>query len=345
MHSITLIIPGLLLPPTAISTKDLPDCKNLQRLLSRADSNQLQQGACSYLFSQFGYADHASPPYAALSYLADSGETRSHVMRADPVHLSASREGMVLLDNTMLRLQADEAKSLAAVIQPLLNEMSAELVVKHAARWYLLCEQLPPISTWSLMQVVGRDISNKLPAGQEQTRWRQLFNEIQMLLHETPVNQARERRGHLPVNSLWFWGEGELTSSVSCAYDVCVSNDPVVQGLARQQQIPVQVMPQDANELLDQLKNYRNALIVDERARYFRAYEDAVGWLDYIAGLEQDWIQPLQQALLGNHVKELRLVTGNYEFICHRRQLLRFWRRRSVATQLLCPQYPDTSGP
>ncbi|HSC98716.1 MAG TPA: hypothetical protein VLI21_07425, partial [Casimicrobiaceae bacterium] len=33
-------------------------------------------------------------------------------------------------------------------------------------------------------------------------------NEIQMLLHEHPVNAAREARSEPPVTGIWFWGGG-----------------------------------------------------------------------------------------------------------------------------------------
>jgi len=45
------------------------------------------------------------------------------------------------------------------------------------------------------------------PKGVEALHWHQLFNEIQMLLFSHPVNEAREVRGELPVNSVWLWAE------------------------------------------------------------------------------------------------------------------------------------------
>ena len=30
-----------------------------------------------------------------------------------------------------------------------------------------------------------------------------------MFLHDHPVNEARQRRGELPINGLWFWGGGQ----------------------------------------------------------------------------------------------------------------------------------------
>jgi len=40
-------------------------------------------------------------------------------------------------------------------------------------------------------------------------RFRAQLNELQMQLHDHPLNQAREARGELPVNSLWLWAEAQ----------------------------------------------------------------------------------------------------------------------------------------
>ena len=39
---------------------------------------------------------------------------------------------------------------------------------------------------------------------------RMLLNEVQVLLHQHPLNAARQTRGLPPVNSVWFWGAGRL---------------------------------------------------------------------------------------------------------------------------------------
>ncbi len=41
------------------------------------------------------------------------------------------------------------------------------------------------------------------------------MNEIQMLLHEHPVNQRRERARQLPVNGWWLWGFGDAVAQAS----------------------------------------------------------------------------------------------------------------------------------
>jgi hypothetical protein len=68
--------------------------------------------------------------------------------------------------------------------------------------------QVPGIETVPLSQAAGRNVRGLLPKGAEAARWHRVFNEIQMLLFAHPVNEAREARGELPVNSLWLWGGG-----------------------------------------------------------------------------------------------------------------------------------------
>jgi len=80
----------------------------------------------------------------------------------------------------------------------------------HPDRWYLRLDSLPDISTLPLSQVAGRNVHGLLPGGKDAARWHQLFNEIQMLLFAHPLNEARETRGALPINSLWFWGGGVM---------------------------------------------------------------------------------------------------------------------------------------
>ena len=81
------------------------------------------------------------------------------------------------------------------------------------------------------------DITNKpiigfLPKGGAADQLINLMNASQMVLHNHPVNKAREDRHDLPANSIWLWGHGKspvlepyqekfgLTGSVISAVDL-----------------------------------------------------------------------------------------------------------------------------
>ena len=49
---------------------------------------------------------------------------------------------------------------------------------------------------------------NALPTGEDGQAGARHLLEAQMVLHASAVNERRESRGALPVNSLWLWGGG-----------------------------------------------------------------------------------------------------------------------------------------
>jgi hypothetical protein len=79
----------------------------------------------------------------------------------------------------------------------------------HRNQWFLRLENNPNIQTTAPTAALNKDISTYLPKGEGVTQWAAFTNEIQMLLFEHPVNQAREAK-HLPViNSIWCYGGGQ----------------------------------------------------------------------------------------------------------------------------------------
>jgi len=67
-----------------------------------------------------------------------------------------------------------------------------------------------PFSTAALpaSAIDGRRPDAFLPAGEGGGAYRRLLSEIEMALHDHPVNLERQADGRLPVNSLWLWGGG-----------------------------------------------------------------------------------------------------------------------------------------
>jgi len=68
-------------------------------------------------------------------------------------------------------------------------------------QWLLSHPSLAGLASASLDRVVQRNIATWMP---EARRLRSLQNEAQMLLHRQPLNEAREARKALPLNSLWI---------------------------------------------------------------------------------------------------------------------------------------------
>ncbi len=159
----------------------------------------------SHLCELFGVPCEADAPVAPISAAFD-GLGEGCWLRADPVHLRLRRDQMILLPD--VEVEADEAEQLCAALNEHFAGQGMEFFAPHPQRWYVRLDRLPDIETVPLSQAAGRNVRGLLPSGKEAAHWHRVFNEIQMLLHSHPANEAREARGELPINSLWLWGGG-----------------------------------------------------------------------------------------------------------------------------------------
>jgi hypothetical protein len=193
-----------------IATQDLR-LPALETVLTRGSRQAFSdEGSEAAVCQTLGIEQQQDWPLAPVTLQADGGDPGTdYWLRADPVHLGVMRDRIVLADSQALELDQAEADALAASIHGHFGDSFSPLALQPR-RWYLNLPQAPQISTTPLTCATGRDIDPLLPRGHDASRFRALLNELQMLLHDHPVNLLREARGQLPVNSLWLWGGGVL---------------------------------------------------------------------------------------------------------------------------------------
>lgn len=178
---------------------------------------------------------------AALSRQADVGDAGDGAwLRADPAHVRADMATARMLACGQLGLTPAECAELAHDLAPLFGDAGLRFDAPVPERWYVRGQ---PGSTFpdgrSPDEVLGDDLRLHLPEGAAGKRWRLLFNESQVLLHNHPVNQRRARRGVVAVNSLWFWGAGALPGFVRSPLAGVFSARAEVRGLAGVAGLPV----------------------------------------------------------------------------------------------------------
>lgn len=156
-------------------------------------------------------------PWAALQAQADGIDTSPQPCGLlTPVHWHVGREHVTLADPVALDLSAEESRALFDAVQPLFADGPGTLHWGAPLRWYLLHPDLDGLACASLDRAIGRNVDlwlrGDLQAADTQVarqRWVQrLQSEVQMLLYQHPVNDARLARGALPVNSFWLSGCG-----------------------------------------------------------------------------------------------------------------------------------------
>jgi hypothetical protein len=125
-----------------------------------------------------------------------------------PVHWHVGSDHVSLTDPHSLHLSAQESQSFFEAVKPLFETEGWRMAWGAPLRWYAGHKSLQGLASASLDRVVGRNIDLWLPSSPQARLIRRLQNEVQMLLYQLPVNDARVGQGALPVNSFWLSGCG-----------------------------------------------------------------------------------------------------------------------------------------
>lgn len=152
---------------------------------------------------------------------------------ARPVHLLTAIDHLQLAPT---RLAVDEAESahLVGDINRHLEGDGFRLHVSGAGGdWQLECTQPLECTSFEPEEASGRNLRDHMPAGRDGARVRSLMNEIQMLLHEHPVNLARMERRLPAINSVWLWGIGSLGQVSQASLPRLYTDDAWLAGLWR----------------------------------------------------------------------------------------------------------------
>ena len=349
---VTLFVPSLLQPVSERDNPEYPALPTLDRALSKARVDPVAvHGKDPSLLHLFGVADAPSPaPVAALGWLADGADnalpgtdSNANWLRADPVHLHTDRDRLLLFDARQLALRDDEVDALSTSLGGYFAECGMHLHTPHPQRWYLQLPQPPRLVTTPLEQVTGRDLLQYMPAGEDGGHWRRLLNEVQMLLFQHPVNEQREQRGQPTINSLWFWGNGDLPTMPTSRFARVLSNDPLCQGLARASSTPSAPLPDNAEQWLQSNPQDGAQLLQLDAIHDAHTLGSIEDWTEALQQFEQAWLVPLLAGLNNKRLAGILLVCGDGRQYRLDRSSMRRWWRRSKPWQQQLQNAPDPS--
>ncbi|MDY6992953.1 MAG: hypothetical protein SVR94_10185 [Pseudomonadota bacterium] len=321
----TLVTPGLRL-------------EALERLLSRAYiEDWAQDDFMSTLGLLFGLAGNSLLPVAPITRLYDAHDSQNAVwLRADPVYLQADRDRLLLIDAQAISLTQTEAEYFITHLNQFYQQKNFEFSAPHPKRWYLRLSELPQLITYPVNQVLGRDIHAYMPSGDDKMAWRQRLNEIQMLLHQLPLNSERQQQAQLPINSVWFWGLGHLPSPPARRWAHVWSDNPLACGLAELTQTPVATVPHHGREWLTQLTAGEHLLTLEA------ALTTPQNWNEWLITLDNQWLNPLFEALKRRQIDMLALYPCYEKVFVMTPERLRHWWRKRQHWQRFFPAPPPS---
>jgi hypothetical protein len=301
---------------------------SLEKLLSRAYQEDWNYPSwMAGLLALFGLQINQPLPIAPLTRLGDTNDNNGARiwLRADPVHLQAYQDQVLLLDaRSGFTLTLEEAQTLINEINPLYEEMGLQFSAPTPTRWYVALPQFPKLTTVPLPEVIGKNIQPYLPSGQDRMGWWQILNEIQMQLYQSPVNLDREARGELSINSVWFWGLGQLpTAPLPVRWSHVWTDEPLTRGLARLTQVPHSAVPANGSEWLAHLTPGEHLLTL------FYPQTQITQWHTWLTELETEWLVPLFAAVKQRQFDTVILYPGQEQaFILTSTHARHWWRRQ-----------------
>jgi len=336
MNSVHLVVPDLFLPKELAGSV----CKGLnlpalEKLLARGSATRMARTPEGGVFENllcelFGQAvsEHEDAPVAAITARYDKlGE--GCWLRADPVHLHLDQSRMLL---SQVLPTVEDSAAICVSLNEHFSGQGVEFFAPHPQRWYAKTENKPRIRTIPLSQVIGENVREALPEGDDSAQWHGVFNEIQMLLYSHPANDAREMRGEYPVNSVWLWG-GARTEDISLQknFDV-VSSDDVLPGMfADVAQTKFENWPDKWN-----LSQGRQ-LLAWTGLRDALQRGDLASWRSGLQDFELNYAQPLWDAMRSGKITLLEIdASGGENFRrirIDRAASWTFWRRPRAISQ------------
>jgi hypothetical protein len=173
--------------------------------------------------------------------------------------------------------------------------------------------------------------------------------EIEMWLHDHAVNDARSRRGELPITGLWLWGGGPAvdTSAVALAEsaparrnaltghsgavataplsDIAFGRDAYLQGLWAAHGEKVFPLPQQLAEVFS-YPQARRAVLAIEIGSMLHS-NPTWTFFDALAQIDRCFIAPAIDASSRGQCERVVILANDHQLILRARDRLKFWRR------------------
>lgn len=329
MASITLVVPfGL--PPAEFAADLIRSAQApaLAALVSRSgthayhafdvDSRVLPHEG--WLAQHLVAAGAGAPLAAAVMQGYGAAQPAGHWFLMHPVHVQAARNHLVLQDRRALQLGEAESRALFDAVHPFFAEDGKQLVYGDAQTWFMRADDWAGLATASPDAAAGSNMAAWMPAGDAARSFRRLQNEVQMLWHSHPVNEARQERGLPAVNSFWLWAGA--TAPAAAAPNLATVHAPdwmaALAPAALRDAGPEQLLAAEGGTAV--LCHLLPAGLSGDWSE----------WLLGMQALDKDWFAPMLAALRTGKIGELALVFSHRDgwsgFGTGRMSLRQFWR-------------------
>jgi len=325
-ETITFILPALFEARFNSLVEQVASANTSKANLSKAKKRP-SMALQGWLSEQYNLPEsyHNSASFMAIGHgLTEALTTEKHYwLRADPIMLTVGHNGLFCRGNRVLNVTDDERQSLQELINPHFAEDKLTFILFDSSKGYLKTPTEPTTTFTPLKKLIGSEISNALPSGDNAPFWHGVLTDIQMLLHNCEVNQRRKERGEPEISGLWLWAESELSAKGTDNYSdtdcKLYTDDAALSGV-----LGKAVNLNEIGTHFDCLQsNNKHIRIYSTELQDASSQDDQHGWLALYQYWFENWIQPAIKAVNKKNCQQLELITD--DGFCYRYNTLSRW--------------------
>ncbi|MBU3671322.1 MAG: hypothetical protein FGM43_02145 [Sinobacteraceae bacterium] len=237
-----------------------------------------------------------------------------------PLHLLAGMKTVHVPMNAVMTLTPVESRQLASEFAAIFGADGLALQPIEPSGFLLHGLDAEGAETVEPARLLGGTLDEGLPSGPGSRRLRQLMTEVDLWLHELPLNRAREARNEPRLSTLWVWGggqgfrEGLPRSAAREGWAALYADDAWVAAFAQLTRIDVRALPRDATALLSAPGADAAMCVVLPSA--------ALG----LAALDAAWIRPAIEAVHEGKLRGVSIVGNDRCVTLSSGDAWRFWR-------------------
>jgi len=324
VYELVIVIADLYLPEEG--SAGILALPGLERIARFGRVCALHEGWRAWLARRVGAEALAAEAPACVA--ARCNAARGALWLAAPVHCVAGLSSVHLDYRGLLKLPMATLAALAEDFQKLFQGSGFALQPLASGGFLLSGPAGGADHATEPARSVGGRLAGVLPG---EPALRRLGAEIELWLHEHPVNRLRARRGELPVTGLWIWGGGTLPRELAlpAAHEPVTSaraygRDPYLDGLWCARGAQVQPLPAVIEEVLAAPTQLSVSIV--ELAELL-TLDPAASLGDALAACDARWLAPAVRLVERGAVQQVAVVANDRCLSLQRYDHLKRWRR------------------
>ncbi|MDO4434255.1 MAG: hypothetical protein Q4B82_06715 [Alysiella sp.] len=247
---------------------------------------------------------------------------------AIPIWQQMGMNNTQMLDSRSFTLPAEEAEILCQDLNDFYGT-DAQFHLHTPEIWQIT---LPEMDTWHIDPVfdVCGQTDGLLRSEQYSTKqWLKLNTEIQMFLHQHPINQSRSTRGEVPVNGLWLW---QHTLSRTQAFQTALigSNSAWAQiGRLKHSDVPYDFVAWQSLCKEEQVDINQTTLLSEDFVASAHT-GDVWSYAQQLHNWENHFFAPIADALFSGSLKGLNVICEHGKLTIPPKAQRAFWKRKKT---------------